>query len=185
VKILLADDDTARAEALTKALGADEAITVIRVPSQALLGDAVLLHAPDVILVDMTRPDRDALDGVRVLAHPVVLFVDEDDTSFMEDAIAAGVSSYNVGAIAPERVKPVLRAAVALFRRHQATRTALTAAELRLHQRTVVDRAKTQLMRCRRFSEPEAHRWLQRQAMASGKRLHEVAESLIEKAAEP
>jgi response regulator NasT len=131
----------------------------------------------------MTRPDRDALDGVRVLAHPVVLFVDEDDHAFMEAAIAAGVSSYNVGAIAPELVKPVLRAAVALFRRHQATQAALTAAEQRLHQRAAIDRAKSHLMQRRRFSEPEAHRWLQRQAMASGKRLHEVAELLLEKEA--
>lgn len=104
----------------------------------------------------------------------------------MEEAITAGVSSYNVGSIAPGEVKPVLRAAVALFRRHQAQnhaiRAALTEAEARLRDRAALDRAKSILMRARKFSEPEAHRWLQRQAMLRGRRMIEIAETVIAEA---
>jgi response regulator NasT len=149
-----------------------------------MVADAVAEHRPDVVLVDMTRPDRDALEGLRVLARrepqPVVLFVDHDDPAFMEDAIAAGVLSYNVGTVSPAEVKPVLRAAVALFRRDQVTRAALREAETKLQERELLDRAKALLMRARQMTEAQAHRWLQRQAMEAGKRLPEIARALID-----
>ncbi|HVB68215.1 MAG TPA: ANTAR domain-containing protein, partial [Acetobacteraceae bacterium] len=147
------------------------------------LADAVAAHAPDVILVDMARPDRDALEGVRQLTardpRPVVLFVDEDDPAFMEEAIGAGVSSYNVLGLPPPDVKPILRAAVALFRRHQQAQDALARSQRELADRVAITRAKALLMRERRLSEPQAHRWLQRQAMARGARIAEVAETLL------
>jgi two-component system, response regulator / RNA-binding antiterminator len=184
VKVLLADDDRARAASVIDVLSQDPSLTVVQIAPGEMLADAVTAHRPDVVLVDMTRPDRDALEGLRVLArqqpHPVVLFVDEDDPAFMEDAIAAGILSYNVGTVAAAAVKPVLRAAVALFRRDQGTRAALQEAETKLWERDILDRAKALLMRERRMTEPQAHRWLQRQAMEAGRRLPEVARRLLE-----
>lgn len=180
---MLADDDERRKAALAVALTGEGPIEIVTVAGGELLADAVLRHAPDVVLVDMERPDRDALEGVRALSHerphPVVLFVDEDDPAFMEEAIAAGVCSYNVGAVGNAEVKPILRAAVALFRRFQATQVALAEAEARLRERALLDRAKLTLMNANKMTEPQAHRWLQRQAMASGKRLADVAEAFL------
>ena len=182
MKLLLADDDLARARALAQTLARDPGLEVIRLPAGVALSDAVAHHAPDVILVDMARPDRDVLEGVRQLAarapRPVALFVDHDDPTFMEEAIGAGVSSYNVVGVPPPDVKPILRAAVALFHRHQQMRDALARSQRELAERATVARAKTVLMRARRLSEPQAHRWLQRQAMARGARIVEVAETL-------
>jgi two-component system, response regulator / RNA-binding antiterminator len=183
LKLLLADDDAARARALAALLAQDPGLTVIRLAPDTPLADAVAAHAPDVILVDMARPDRDALEGVRQVAardpRPVVLFVDEDDPDFMEEAIGAGVSSYNVLGLPPPDVKPILRAAVALFRRHQQAQEALACSQRELAGRAAVARAKALLMRERRLTEPQAHRWLQRQAMARGARLAEIAEALL------
>jgi response regulator NasT len=93
---------------------------MLRLQPGEFLADAVAALAPDVVLVDMARPDRDALDGIRrVTGHnprPIVLFVDQDDPAFMEEAISAGVSSYNVPGLPPPGVKPILRAAASLFR---------------------------------------------------------------------
>ena len=183
MKLLLADDDDARAHALVQILARDPGLEVIRLPAALALADAVALYAPDVILVDMARPDRDALEGVRDLTarapHPVVLFIDQDDPAFMEAAIGAGVSSYNVLGLPPPDVKPILRAAVALFHRHQQMRDALDRSQRELAERAAIARAKTVLMRARGLSEPQAHRWLQRQAMARGARIAEVAETLL------
>ena len=183
MKLLLADNDPARARALAGLLAQDPGLTVIRLDPDTPLADAVAAHAPDVILVDMARPDRDALEGVRQLTardpRPVVLFVDEDDPAFMEEAIGAGVSSYNVLGLPPPDVKPILRAAVALFRRHQQAQDALARSQRELADRVAITRAKALLMRERRLSEPQAHRWLQRQAMARGARIAEVAETLL------
>ena len=183
MKILLADDDATRAGALTKVLSADAGLTILRPEAGMLLADAVAILEPDIILVDMARPDRDALEGIRVVAanapRPIVLFVDQDDPQFMEEAIVAGVSSYNVLGVPPPDVKPILRAAAAMFRHHQTARTDLRQAELRLREREVVDRAKAILIKERRTTEPEAYKLLRKRAMSSGRRIPDVAEEIV------
>jgi response regulator NasT len=183
VKVLLADDDAERAGAVARVLAADPGLTVLRLKLDESLADAVASLAPDVVLVDMARPDRDALDGIRQVAalntRPVVLFVDEDDPAFMEEAIGAGVSSYNAIGMPPPDVKPILRAAVALFRRHQQAREDLRQAESQLKERAVIDRAKAILIKQRRLSEPDAYKWLRRNAMSSARRIVDVASDLI------
>jgi response regulator NasT len=183
VKVLLADDDAERARLLARALETDPGLAVVRIGVDEALSDAVAAHAPDVVIVDMARPDRDALEGVRQLAsrnpRPVVVFVDQDDPGFMEEAIGAGVSSYNVLGLAPPDVKPILRAAVALFRQHRRMREELDRAERKLGEREVIDRAKAILIRERRVAEPAAYAWLRRQAMARGRRIVEIAEDIV------
>jgi response regulator NasT len=183
VRVLLADDNAERAGTLARILAVDPGIDVVLVPPGELLADAVAALSPDIVLVDMARPDRDALDGIRQVTardpHPIVLFVDEDDPAFMEEAIGAGVSSYNVLGVPPPDVKPILRAATALFRRHQEARDGQAQAETRLKEREIVDRAKAILIKERRLGEPEAYRWLRKQAMTSGKRIADVARTLV------
>lgn len=172
-----------RARDLARILAADPAVSVVRLRPAELLADAVVAQAPDVVIVDMARPDRDALEGMRQVTHrsprPIVLFVDQDDPAFMEAAIGAGVSSYNVAGISQPNVKPILRAAIALFREHQRTRHDLLLTAARLGDRIAVDAAKAMLIRERRMTEPEAHRLLQRQAMARGRRIAEIAHELL------
>lgn len=183
MRVLLADDDAARAGALTKVLSADPSLTILRPGPGELLADAVTSLAPDVVLVDMARPDRDALEGIRIVTanvpRPIVLFVDHDDTAFMEEAILAGVSSYNVLGVPPVDVKPILRAAAAMFRQHQTARSELRKAESRLRERDVVDRAKAILMKERRMTEPDAYRWLRTRAMASSRRIPDIAQEFV------
>jgi two-component system, response regulator / RNA-binding antiterminator len=183
VKVLLANDDAERAGLLARVLEADPDLVVTRIGAGEALSDAVTSHAPDVVIVDMARPDRDALEGVRQLAsrgpRPVVVFVGEDDAGFMEAAIGAGVSSYNVLGVPPPDVKPILRAAVALFQRHRLVREELDRAEKKLGERDVIERAKAILIRELRLAEPAAYAWLRRQAMARGKRIVEVAENIV------
>ena len=184
MKVLLADDETARAQALIEVLSADAGVEVIRVPPGSDIIDMIAARQPDVVIVDMARPDRDALDGVRQISaqdpRPIVLFVDEDDPGFMEEAIAAGVSSYNVPGTPPPDVRPILRSAVALFRRHQQAQEQLHRSEARLAERAAIDRAKALLIRERRLSEPEAYRWMQRQAMRRGRRIAEIARDVLQ-----
>lgn len=182
MKVLLADDDVKPAGLLARALDADPGLILARVGAGETLSEAVAAHAPDVVILDLSRPDPGVLESVRELVSrsplPVVLFVDGDDPGFMEEAIGAGVSSYNVLASPPSDVKPILRAAVALFQRHQEMREELDRAERKLGEREVIDRAKAILMRERRLAEPAAYAWLRRQAMARGKRIVEIAEEI-------
>lgn len=204
MKVLLADDNAERAAAVEQTLCAPppavghhavghhavgggaaghHGVTVLRLRQGDLLSGAVAALAPDIVLVGMARPDCNALEGIRQIAlHnpcPVVLFVDADDPAFMEEAIGAGVLSYNVVGQSLPDVKPILRAAAALFRRHQSVEDALRQAEKRLREREIIDRAKAILIKQRRYNEPDAYKWLRRQAMCSARRIADVAEELV------
>jgi len=91
----------------------------------------------------------------------------------------AGVSSHNVLDVPLRDVKPILRAAMALFQRYQQDRDRTHKAESRLLERETVDRAKPILIRDRRLNEPEAYGWLRRQAMTHGQRIAEVAKDVV------
>ena len=183
MRVLLADDDAERAGAVAQVLAADPGLTVLHLDPAMSLADAVATLAPDIVLVDMARPDRDALEGIRQVTaqapRPIVLFVDQDDPAFMEEAIGAGVSSYNVMGLPPPDVKPILRAAIALFQQHEQSRVLLRAAEDKLRERVTIDRAKAILIKVRRITEPEAYRWLRRQAMTRSRRIVDIAEEIV------
>ena len=183
MKVLLADANAGRAQAVERGLREAGATEVSILGAGESLYDAVMAQRPDVVLVDMARPDRDSLDGVREVAarepRPIVMFVDRDDPAFMEAAIAAGVSSYNVVGSALPEIKPIIQAAVALFRRYHAIEGRLRQAEARLEEQAVIQKAKTVLMRRQGVGEPEAHRWLRKRAMNRGKRIAEIAAEVL------
>jgi two-component system, response regulator / RNA-binding antiterminator len=183
VKVLLADANSERAQSVEQSLAAAGATSVLRPLSGENLRDAVARTLPDLVIVDMARPDRDSLDDIRHLSRhdprPVVMFVDHDDDAFMEAAIEAGVSSYNVVGAALPDVKPIVRAAVAMFRRYRQVERDLHKAEASLKERALIDQAKSLLMRQRGLSEPEAYRLLRRSAMDRNKRIIDIAAAIL------
>jgi two-component system, response regulator / RNA-binding antiterminator len=183
LKVLLADSDAERATLLELRLREITNTVIVRVPAGGTLLDAVSAEAPDVIIVDMARPDRDQLDDLRRVSidnpRPIIMFVDRDDRGFMEDAIAAGVSSYNVVNAAFPDVKPIVMAAVAIFRKYRQVEADLHKARATLLERENIDRAKAMLMRQRKLDEPQAYRWLRRKAMNESKRIAAVAAELL------
>jgi len=183
LKVLLADQNDERAEALARHLCDASVGEVARVADGERLFEAVKRCKPDVVIVDMARADRDGLDAIReVTAHdpkPIVMFSDSGDRTFMDEAISAGVSSYNVRGAALPDVKPIVQAAVAIFRRYQKMADELQAAEAKLDEQAIVLKAKNLLMRERAISEPNAYKWLRRRAMDQGKRIADVARELL------
>jgi len=179
--ILLIDTDAERAEAIEKKLAEDSFGSVVRAAGGADLAQTVARVRPDLIIVDMALPDRDALDDLRGISsdHPVVMFAGSDDPGFAEEAIAAGVCSYNMSGVALQDVKPVLASAIALFRRYRQVETELAAAKAQLEERRLVERAKAILMQGRRLSEPEAYNWLRKKAMNENRKLAQVAADFI------
>jgi response regulator NasT len=183
VDILIADTDRARAEALAIRLARQTGSGRIRIAaSDQNLAAIVSAEKPDIVIVDMARPDRDSLEQLRTIAAhrtPVMLFIDEDDPAFMEDAIDAGVVSYHVNAATITDIKPILRSAIALYRHASVRESRLVAAEAELSDRRLIDSAKRLLMQRDKMTEPAAHRFLQRRAMERQTRLAAVARALL------
>ena len=183
LKILLVDSDSDRARSLERTLGGAGFSNVARVAGGADIVDAVRRFAPDLVIFDMALPDRDALEGVRALSssapRPIVMFSDKDDPAFVEDAIAAGVCSYNLAGVSDRDMKAIVASAVALFRRYAKVETELAAATAQLEERRVIERAKALLMAERKVTEPQAYRWLRNKAMNDNRRIAQVAADLI------
>lgn len=183
MKVLLADEIDERADALMRHLRDAGVEQIVRVAAGERLLAAVKRHTPDVVIVDMSRADRDSLEPIREVSandpKPIVMFSDSGDPAFMEDAIAAGVSSYNMRGTSLPEVKPIVQVAVAIFRRHQKMAGDLQIAEARLNEHAVVQKAKSLLMRERSISEPQAYKWLRERAMDGGKRIAEIAREVL------
>lgn len=183
MKILVADYDGTRARELSVQLEAqDGAFNVVLAEDGENLLDAARRTAPDVVIVDMARPDRDGLDSVRSLKTqilPVLMFIDVDDPVFMEEAIEAGVSSYYAGNLPLPAIKPILRTAVALVQRMRSLHDRLAEAEQTIAARQTIEAAKRILMKEDKMTEPAAHRFLQRRAMEQQKKLGDVAAALL------
>lgn len=175
------DPDRARliAEALAQAGGHDVHI----IGSESGLSRAISTRDPDIVLVDVTNPSRDVLEELTLasspLERPVAMFVDRSDDSLTRAAIEAGVSAYVVDGMRPDRIRPIIDAAIARFQMFQQMRTELEATKRALEERKIIDRAKGMIMKARNVEEEEAYALLRRTAMDQGKRVAEVAESLV------
>jgi response regulator NasT len=181
LRILLIDSDPARSKALEEKLSEAAFAEVFHVPAGSGLTESVDRIRPDLIIVDMALPDRDALEDIRVVSsnHPIVLFAGSDDPAFAEEAIGAGVCSYNLSGVALQDVKPIMASAIALFQRYRRVETELAAAKAQLEERRLVERAKAILMQGRKLSEPEAYNWLRKKAMNENRKLAQVVVDFI------
>jgi response regulator NasT len=178
--ILLIDTDENRAHALEEKLAESGFARVVRAQGPDLAA-AVEQTRPDLVIVDMALPDRDALEDIRAVsvASPVVMFAGTDDPAFAQEAIAAGVCSYNLSGVALQDVRPIMASAIALFKRYRHVETELAAAKALLNERRLIERAKALLMKNRKMTEPEAYRWLQKKAMNESRKLAQVVEDFV------
>jgi len=178
--ILLIDTDDTRAHALEEKLSQSGFARVVRAQGPDLAA-AVEQTAPDLVIVDMALPDRDTLEDIRAVAvaSPVVMFAGTDDPAFAQEAIAAGVCSYNLSGVALHDVRPIMASAIALFQRYRHVETELAAAKALLAERRLIERAKAILMKDRKMTEPEAYRWLQKKAMNESRKLAQVVEDFV------
>lgn len=138
---------------------------------------------PDVVLIDIANPSRDTLEEMALASGPrertVAMFVDRSDEGMTRAAIEAGVSAYVVDGMQPERLKPILDAAVTRFNMFSRMRTELETTRRALEERKVIDRAKGLIMKARGVGEDEAYALLRKTAMDQGKRVADVAQALV------
>jgi two-component system, response regulator / RNA-binding antiterminator len=155
-------------------------------PADTFLSERLAQLQPDMIIVDAESEARDALEHVvmatRQARRPIVLFTNDNDTSHVRAAVAAGVSAYIVAGLSPERIRPILEVAMARFEHEQGLRSELASAKTELQDRKVIERAKGLLMQRQNLDEPAAYAKLRKAAMDKGLRLGEVAQRMLDAA---
>lgn len=183
LKIVIVEADEPRARQLIDSVGAtgDYSLTVIA--SVESLARRLRDLDPDVVLIDLANPSRDTIEELALaskpLERPVALFVDRTDADLTRAAIEAGVSAYVVAGLQPDRVVPILDAAIARFQLFRRMRTELETTRRALEERKLIDRAKGIVMKARGLSEDEAYALLRKAAMDQGRKLAEIAAAIV------
>jgi len=159
---------------------------IATLPADVFLSERIAQLRPDLIIVDTESEARDALEHVvmatRDERRPIVMFTNDEDTSHVKDAVAAGVCAYIVAGLAPQRIRPILDVAMARFQHEQALRAELADAKSELKDRKTIDRAKGLLMQRQGLTEQVAYEKLRKTAMDKGLKLAEVAQRMLDMA---
>jgi response regulator NasT len=181
--ILVIDENPTRATILEDGLREAGLVDVVRLDTTHELLKRIFEIDPDVILIDLASPSRDALEQMfqvsRTVKRPVAMFVDQSDSAMIESAVDAGVSAYIVDGLRKERVKSILDMTVSRFNAFDRLTRELQQARDELADRKLVERAKGILMKSRGISEEEAYGMLRRTAMNEKVKLADIARSVV------
>ncbi|WP_158769716.1 ANTAR domain-containing response regulator [Paraglaciecola sp. L1A13] len=183
LNILLIDENVQRAESIVTALDKTRYKVSHLASSQIGLLKQVDNIQPDIIVIDIESPNRDMLESLHTISHhnpkPVVMFSSQQDTETINLSVQSGVSAYVVGDIDPERVKPILDAAVARFKEFHKLKDELNDTKHELASRKNIDLAKRLLMKTNKMSEEQAFHSMRKTAMDTGQKLENVAKTIV------
>jgi response regulator NasT len=157
---------------------------VASLPADMFLPERIAQLQPDLIIIDAESDARDVLEHIVIATRderrPIVMFTDDDTTSSMDAAMAAGVSAYIVAGLQPARIKPVLNVALARFRQEQKLLAELSDTRHKLAERKVIERAKGVLMAHHKLTEDQAYQKLRSMAMNKNLKLAEIAQRILD-----
>ncbi len=183
LRIALVDDNPVRAAILEEGLREAGHTDITRLTTSPTLLRELSVLDPDMVIIDLANPSRDSLEQMfqisRSVPRPVAMFVDHSDTSMIEAAVEAGVSTYIVDGLKKERIKAILDMSISRFNAFSRLKAELAQARTELDERKTVERAKAILMQRRSIQEPEAYALLRRTAMNENRRIIDVAQSIL------
>ncbi|HOE41106.1 MAG TPA: ANTAR domain-containing protein [Rhodoferax sp.] len=157
---------------------------IASLPADVFLTERIAQLQPDMIIVDAESDARDALEHVvmatRDARRPIIMFTNDEDTTHVRAAVAAGVSAYVVAGLSTARIRPILDVALARFEHEQALLAELADVKSELKSRKIIDRAKGLLMQRLQLDEAAAYAKLRKTAMDKNLKLVEVAQRMLD-----
>lgn len=182
-KILLIDENEARAAILLDGLQNNGLVNVEWLKDTHNLSERIFVLDPDVILIDLEDPNRDVLEHMfqvsREVKRPIAMFVDQSDSEAIAQSVEAGVSAYIVDGLKSERVQSIVDMTVSRFNAFSRLQKELDEAKSALEDRKVTDKAKGILMKQRNIDEAEAYALLRKTAMNKGVKISNIAQSIV------
>jgi response regulator NasT len=183
LKVLVIDKDPIRRAILDAGLQEAGLANVVLLADTTSLLNRICRIDPDVILIDLENPSRDALEQMfqvaRIVRRPIAMFVDQPDRDTTQAAVEAGVSAYIVNGLVKERVKGILELCISRFNAVARLQDELDRAKTALEERKTIDRAKGILMQAKGLSEEQAYALLRKTAMNEKRKIAEVAQAVI------
>src|SRR3981081_3684454 len=182
-KIVIVDESPIRAAILEEGLREAGFTGVVHISEMQSLLARIYALDPDVILIDLENPSRDALEQMfkagRAGPRPIAMFVDQSDAASIQASVDAGVSAYIVDGLKKERIKPILDLCISRFNAFSKLQDELERTKSALEDRKIIDRAKGILMKLKGLNEDEAYVLLRSTAMREKKKIGEIAQSIV------
>ncbi|WP_298351649.1 ANTAR domain-containing protein [Rhodoblastus sp.] len=183
LRIVIADPNPLRASILRDGLAEAGCVQIHIVDSFLDLERRLAEIDADIVLIDLENPSRDVLEQMirvsGVQARPVAMFADSSDAAMINAAIDAGVSAYVVDGLKKERVKTIVDVSISRFNAFARLREELAQAQSQLADRKAIDQAKALVMKAKNISEDRAYAMMRKVAMNEGKKIAEIARSII------
>jgi len=118
-------------------------------------------HMPDVLIIDAQSENHVLLDCLAVVSYhqpmPMLMYSGQQAASYIDKAVASGVSSYLIDKLDPAKLPPMLEFALANFQHRQLLQQALERARSELTARSNVDKAKLHIMQRLKLDEAQAY----------------------------
>jgi len=183
LRIVIADPNPLRAAILREGLAETERAEVFVLDSFLDLEARLGAINPDIVLIDLENPSRDVLEQMirasGASARPVAMFADASDAAMINAAIDAGVSAYVVDGLKKERVQNIVDVSISRFNAFARLREELQATKTQLADRKAIDQAKALLIKAKKISEDQAYSMMRKVAMNEGKKIADVARSIL------
>jgi AmiR/NasT family two-component response regulator len=183
LRVLIADENEAALRGLHQVL--DELGHEVT-PYAVSVQEAVELIAredPDVAIVVVHNDDEHALalisEAVEFASGPVIAQMPDADVDFLARAAEAGISAY-AESMDPEAVQGAIEVAVRRYRDAARLSEKVEQLEGALERRGIIERAKGILMERHSVSEREAFELLRDHSRATGRRVVEVGQSVLD-----
>jgi len=145
-------------------------------------------HRPDLVILDVKMPVLDGISAAERIAAdriaPVLMLTAFSQRELVDRARDAGAMAYLVKPFSKSDVVPAIEMAVSRFTELKTLEQEVADLSLRLETRKLVDRAKSVLQTEYGLTEPAAFRWIQKTSMDRRLSMQQVAEAVIEDAAE-
>ncbi|NRQ35689.1 response regulator [Nonomuraea sp. NN258] len=143
---------------------------------------------PDLVILDVKMPVLDGISAAeRIVADriaPCLILTAFSQRDLVERARDAGAMAYLVKPFTKADLVPAIEMAVSRHEEMVALASEVSSLSERLETRKLVERAKGQLMSQHGWSEPQAFRWIQKASMDRRLSMREVAQIVIDDAAE-
>ncbi|EFL26949.1 response regulator [Streptomyces himastatinicus ATCC 53653] len=145
-------------------------------------------HRPDLVILDVKMPILDGISAAERIAAdriaPVLMLTAFSQRELVDRARDAGAMAYLVKPFSKSDVVPAIEMAVSRFTELKTLEQEVADLSLRLETRKLVDRAKSVLQTEYGLTEPAAFRWIQKTSMDRRLSMQQVAEAVIQDAAE-
>lgn len=183
-RVLVADDEHAVALSLAESLR-DMGVQIVGPAGNGHEAvDLARRQGADLALIDIHMPQMDGLEVAEILYHrmgiPVVIISAYSDPEYVQRSAKVGVFGYLLKPVTANELRTSLAVAWSRFRDQARLRSEVEELKTAMEQRKVVERAKGILMDRLGLRESEAMQRLQKQARDTRRKLHEVAQSILD-----